>query len=111
MAQRNSKADVITFKVDDSLLHAMGGVPNRSEFIRAAVLAALDSTCPVCKGTGILTPNQKRHWSAFAADHAVEECRECHEFRVVCVRHDSDATAHPKKSPRVSRAKAQRSRR
>jgi hypothetical protein len=86
MAGDKVKAEVVTFKVGESLLEAMRGVPNRSEFIRAAVLAALDSTCPVCKGMGVLTPSQKEHWSAFAADHSVEECDECHEFRLVCVR-------------------------
>jgi hypothetical protein len=99
MAGDKVKAEVVTFKVDDALLDAMRGVPNRSEFIRAAVLAALDSTCPVCKGTGILTPNQKEHWSTFAADHSVEECDECHEFRLVCVRTARGDKPHARKRP------------
>jgi hypothetical protein len=78
------KQEVITFKADKSLLAAMKGVPNRSEFIRNAVLAALESACPLCTGTGILTPNQKRHWDAFAADHALTECGDCHELHLVC---------------------------
>jgi len=86
MAKKTRKAEVITFKVDESLLEAMKGVPNRSQFIRHAVLAALDSVCPVCRGTGTLTPNQRQHWMAFAADHALEECTECHEVRLVCHR-------------------------
>ncbi len=84
MAAKKSKQEIITFKGDASLVEAMRGVPNRSEFIRAAVLAALDGACPLCKGTGILTPEQRRHWQAFAADHAVEECGECHAIYVVC---------------------------
>ena len=78
------KPRIITFKVHPSLLEALKGVRNRSEFIRNAVLAALDSACPLCKGTGILTPSQREHWKTFAADHAVEECDECHELRLVC---------------------------
>ena len=62
----------------------MRGVPNRSAFIRAAVLAALDSSCPLCNGTGILTPNQKKHWLEFTRDHLVRECAECHELHLVC---------------------------
>jgi len=99
MAGEKVKAEVVTFKADESLLEAMKGVPNRSEFIRAAVLAALDSVCPVCKGTGILTPNQKEHWSLFAANHSVEECDECHEFRLVCVKTRSGEEAHVRKRP------------
>ena len=77
-------AGVVSFKASDSFLEAMKGVPNRSEFIRAAVLTALESACPLCKGTGILTPNQKRHWQAFAHDHSLQECEECHELRLIC---------------------------
>ena len=84
MAVKRRKGEIITFKADDSLLKAMRGVPNRSEFIRSAVLAALDSVCPVCRGTGVLTPNQRKHWKAFAASHSIEECDECHEVRLVC---------------------------
>jgi len=84
VATRNGKSEIITFKADESLLGAMRGIPNRSEFIRNAVLAALDSSCPLCKGTGILTPNQRRHWKDFTADHFVEECGKCHELHLVC---------------------------
>jgi hypothetical protein len=86
-----SKNDVITFKVDESLHHAMEGIPNRSEFIRAAILAALDNVCPLCNGTGILTPNQREHWNAFAGTHALEECGHCHERRIVCLNRESKA--------------------
>ena len=80
----NRKEEVITLKVDDSLLEAMRGISNRSQFIRGAILAALDNACPVCRGMGTLTPNQKKHWRKFAADHALKECNGCHELRLVC---------------------------
>jgi len=79
-----SKQEVITFKADKALRAALRGVPNRSEFIRAAVLAALDGACPLCQGTGILTPDQKRHWQRFARGHAVQECEQCHALHLVC---------------------------
>jgi hypothetical protein len=79
-----SKMEVISFKADEALLGAMRGVSNRSEFIRSAILAALDSTCPLCSGTGTLSPNQMRHWNDLAADHSVEECTDCREVRLVC---------------------------
>jgi hypothetical protein len=79
-----SKTEVVSFKADATLLDAMRGVANRSEFIRTAILAALDSTCPLCSGTGTLTPNQMRHWNDLATDHSVEECEDCREVRLVC---------------------------
>jgi len=80
--------EVITFKVDEQLLEAMKGIPNRSDFIRSALLAALDSHCPVCKGTGVLTPKQREHWGAFAKDHSFAECGDCHEVHLVCLKEE-----------------------
>ncbi|MEI7450365.1 MAG: ribbon-helix-helix domain-containing protein [Desulfomonile sp.] len=76
--------EVITFKVSESLKEAMNGIPNRSEFIRAAILAALDSVCPLCRGTGILFPNQKSHWEKFSRAHHVDKCEECDAIHLVC---------------------------
>jgi hypothetical protein len=81
---KSNKETIITFKVDPSLSEAMKRVTNRSEFIRSALLAALDSVCPLCNGSGVLTPNQKRHWKDFAAGHPFAECRDCHEIHLVC---------------------------
>jgi hypothetical protein len=81
---RKAKSEIITFKADESLSAALHGIPNRSEFIRAAILSALDSVCPLCQGSGILSPDQRRHWKTFAEDHAVRECDDCHELHLVC---------------------------
>jgi hypothetical protein len=86
MQKTANKARIVTFKADDSLLGALEGVENRSEFIRSAVLAALENICPLCKGRGILTPNQRNHWTSFASDHELAKCGDCHEVHLVCVR-------------------------
>jgi hypothetical protein len=93
MSSPRKKQEIITFKVDEPLLEAMNGIPNRSEFIRAAILSALDSVCPLCKGSGILTPDQKRHWLEFTAHHALEECEDCHAVHLVCEA-DEDSGEH-----------------
>jgi len=84
MGVRKGKQEVISFKADGSLAKAMAGIPNRSEFIRAAVLAALDGVCPLCQGTGILSPEQKEHWQRFSQSHRVKECDHCHAVHLVC---------------------------
>jgi hypothetical protein len=85
------KREIVTFKVDLPLWDAMRGIENRSEFIRSAILSALDSVCPLCKGSGILTPDQRKHWDTFAKNHALEECEDCHAVHLVCVAHgDTD---------------------
>ena len=80
----NSKDEIITFKVDHNLSEALRGIENRSRFIRNAVLAALDSTCPLCKGMGVLSPKQKEHWDEFTHNHRVEKCAECDELHLRC---------------------------
>ena len=78
------KQEVITFKVDAALNEAMEGIPNRSAFIRSAILAALESTCPLCRGTGVLSVEQLGHWREFSKNHSVEKCEDCHSFHIVC---------------------------
>ena len=51
---------------------------------RAAVLSALDHACPLCQGTGLMSPEQKRHWEAFTRDHAVKHCQECNALYLTC---------------------------
>jgi hypothetical protein len=75
---------VITFKAEPSVEEALRAVPNRSAFIRQAVLAALENTCPLCQGEGFLSPEQREHWQAFAATHQLRKCQECHAFHLVC---------------------------
>ena len=78
------KQEIITFKVDEDLLKVIKYIPNRSEFIRGAIMGALGSICPLCNGSGTLTPNQKNHWDDFSVDHAVKNCDDCHERFLVC---------------------------
>jgi len=87
---KDTRHEIISFKVDRSLAAAMRGIPNRSAFIRSAILAALDGACPLCKGTGILTPEQRSHWNAFSANHPIRECEQCHAVYIACTEAHSD---------------------
>ena len=48
-------SEIVSFKASRSLATALSRIPNRSEFIRGALLNALDNICPLCCGTGRLT--------------------------------------------------------
>ena len=80
------KHEIISFKADQQLVEALKGIPNRSEFIRNAVLRAMDNICPLCQGTGILTPSQQEHWKEFTAHHKVVKCNDCEETYLACDR-------------------------
>jgi len=86
MKARRGQQETITFKADKALSEAMHGVPNRSEFIRGAILHALENTCPLCRGTGMLTSDQRRHWRTFTTHHDVVECSDCRAMHLVCGR-------------------------
>jgi len=90
---RKHKSEIITFKVDEPLAEALGAVSNRSEFIRAAITAALGATCPLCQGTGIMTPSQKEHWDGFTLDHSVKKCGDCHEWHLTCSRSKTEPSS------------------
>ena len=78
------KQEIITFKVDEDLLKVIKDIPNRSDFIRKAIIEALGSVCPLCNGSGMLNMDQKRHWDDFAIDHFLKRCDDCHESFLVC---------------------------
>lgn len=78
------KSEVITFKADEALALAMRGVRNRSEFIRNAVLSALDGACPLCGGTGVLSRRQREHMRDFLSNHDFEKCVECGGAHPAC---------------------------
>jgi hypothetical protein len=82
--------DIVTFKVDAELREALERVPNRSEFIRSAIRAALKGECPLCRGTGTLTAEERRHWNTFIRHHAVRTCDNCHAVHLVCLEGDDD---------------------
>lgn len=84
------KHDIVTFKVDAELREALERLPNRSEFIRSAIRAALKGTCPLCRGTGTLTAEERRHWGAFVQHHVVRTCGDCHASHLVCLDGEDD---------------------
>jgi len=78
------KADTVTFKVDPNLLEILQAMPNRSEFIRSAILNALNHVCPLCSGAGVLSPAQKTCWDKFAEHHEIKKCAETDQIQLLC---------------------------
>lgn len=80
------KQEIISFKADKELARALERIPNRSEFIRSALLERLLGLCPLCNGRGVLTPQLKKHWDELLKNHALKECHACHELVLVCLK-------------------------
>ncbi|HUW40444.1 MAG TPA: CopG family transcriptional regulator [Rectinemataceae bacterium] len=78
------KTELVSLKVEAALAERIDRMPNKSEFIRNAILAALDNTCPLCQGTGVLSPEQRAHWERFTTHHRVQRCSDCHAVYLSC---------------------------
>ena len=88
--RNEKKSAVITFKAEDELLAALEKVPNKSQFIRAAVLNALEETCPLCGGAGFLNERQLKHWKSFMREHTVHRCGRCDGLEIECRNHAAE---------------------
>jgi hypothetical protein len=53
VARRIPKSAIVALKVDAETAALLDALPNKSEFIRAAVRARLDELCPLCRGSGL----------------------------------------------------------
>jgi len=88
------KQEIISFKADQQLVEALNRIPNRSEFIRNAILSSMQNICPLCQGTGLLTPNQMSHWKEFEAHHKIVKCEECDEVYLECDNTEKETHLH-----------------
>ncbi len=79
------KERVFTFKTDDKLAELLDHMPNRSDFIRKALLTAMDRHCPLCHGSGILTVEQQSHLEHFLATHSLVKCMTCNAIHFTCL--------------------------
>jgi hypothetical protein len=48
------KEAVVAFKVEKELADILDKLPNKSDFIRKAIVAQLSMACPLCHGSGVL---------------------------------------------------------
>ncbi|AHC16148.1 ribbon-helix-helix domain-containing protein [Salinispira pacifica] len=96
----SKKQEIISFKVEEDLAEVIKQLPNRSQFIRQALLAALDSTCPLCQGTGQITQAQKPHLNEFLKHHSLQQCDSCEAVFFACdEHHEEEVQTHVSGSP------------
>ncbi len=78
---------IVAFKVEPELAAVLDAMPNKSEFIRAAVQNRLASAFPLCRGTGVapfggvgdeLTKLVQQHPLCVCTGCGVKEPRPCH---------------------------------
>jgi len=110
MSRVRASPVTITFRAERALAEILEAMDNRSDFIRSAVLQALQHTCPLCGGRGVLTPHQRRHWGQFQRTHRVVRCRTCRATHLICAAQHPEPHEAPATKPfiqkRMSRGSA-----
>jgi hypothetical protein len=76
-SQKLQKKQIVAFKVEDDLADFLDALPNKSEFIRKAILAQFGMTCPLCSGTGVVDKGIHDHYETVLAEHNTRPCEKC----------------------------------
>lgn len=72
------KQTVVSFRVDQHLAEILNDLPDKSAFIRDAILQRFHTVCPFCRGRGVL-PQLLAEWlKAHTPDFQTVECTCCH---------------------------------
>ena len=77
MSQKHSKPAVVAFKVEEELAELLDKLPNKSAFIRKAIVAQLGMTCPLCNGHGVVPRGIHDHYAALLQKLNLRPCDKC----------------------------------
>src|SRR5262245_39235064 len=74
---KSQKKQIVAFKVEDDLANFLDALPNKSEFIRKAILAQFGMTCPMCAGSGVVPRGVHDHYRPMIGQHNKRPCDKC----------------------------------
>jgi hypothetical protein len=77
MPRKSPKSKIVAFKVEEDLADFLDNLPNKSEFIRKAILAQFGMTCPLCAGSGVVPRGVHEHYKPLIAEHDKRACEKC----------------------------------
>lgn len=76
-----SKHRIVTFKVEEDVAAFLDTMPNKSDFIRRALLSALLEPCPVCHGKGSVPRTLRQELDVILKKQELVPCNYCgYEF-------------------------------
>jgi hypothetical protein len=76
-ASKTTKSEIVAFKVEEDLAQFLNNLPNKSDFIRKAILAQFGMTCPLCTGTGVVPRGIHDHYKPVIEHHNEKGCERC----------------------------------
>ena len=78
MARKSTKkTQIVAFKVEEDLAEFLNKLPNKSEFIRKAIVEQFGMACPLCAGSGVVARGLHEHYKPIIAKYNLEPCARC----------------------------------
>jgi hypothetical protein len=71
------KTAVVAFKVEEELAQILNDLPNKSEFIRKAIVSHLSMACPLCRGSGVLPKALHDYYVSVLPEFSRRDCEGC----------------------------------
>ena len=76
-AAKSAKSKIVAFKVEEDLAEFLNNLPNKSDFIRKAILSQFGMTCPLCAGSGVVPRGIHDHYKPVIAERNHRQCEKC----------------------------------
>ncbi|MSR55950.1 MAG: hypothetical protein EXS09_22155 [Gemmataceae bacterium] len=83
MANKPLKSRTVAVKVEAELADFLARLPNKSEFIRQAILAQFGTACPLCLGAGQVASALGAHYSPILEKHREKACQKCRKIESI----------------------------
>jgi hypothetical protein len=77
VARKTAKSKIVAFKVEEELAEFLNNLPNKSDFIRKAILSQFGMTCPLCAGSGVVPRGVHDHYKPVIGEHNKRGCDKC----------------------------------
>ncbi|MCG3135001.1 MAG: hypothetical protein HMLKMBBP_02494 [Planctomycetes bacterium] len=77
MSAQRGKSVVVTFRVDSHLAEALDRIPDKSAFIREALVNRLHEPCPACNGTGRVDCDAAEWLAGVLRENGATNCECC----------------------------------
>jgi hypothetical protein len=82
-APKASKTEIVAFKVEADLADFLNKLPNKSDFIRKAIIAQFGMACPLCTGSGVVSRGIHDHYRPVIEKNNQHACHKCHTLEPV----------------------------
>jgi hypothetical protein len=83
------KTEIVAFKVEEDLAEFLNKLPNKSDYIRKAIIAQFGMSCPLCSGSGVVSRGIHEHYKPVIQEHNQHACHQCEKLEIIPLNLDS----------------------